>query len=142
MATSASRIGGAAAANTAAPTIGANTSLRGLAATALRSARDIVARLVEIAALESRVAGLALVKMVIAAVVATLLAVTTWGLLIAAAVLGLVEFGLALGSALLLAAVVNAVVAGLLIAFLPRLARRLTFPVTRKMLEKIGPTSS
>jgi hypothetical protein len=44
----------------AAPTVGSGINLRGLAATALRSFRDIVARVIEIAALESRAAGMAM----------------------------------------------------------------------------------
>jgi hypothetical protein len=137
MATPASRI--EEAARRGAPTVGASVNLRGLAATALRSARDILARVVEIAALESRVAGMALTRMAAAALAAIILALTTWGLLIAAGVYGLLAAGLGPASSLLLAAFANAIVAGLLIAFIPRLARRLTFPATRRVLEKLGP---
>lgn len=138
MATPANRIEDAAP--TAAPTIGAHTSLRGLAATAIRSARDMVARLLEIAALESRIAGMALVKMAVAAVAAVVLGLTTWGLLIAAGVYALIASGVSIGVALLLAALGNLVAAGVLVAVIPRLGRRLTFPATRRVLEKIGPT--
>lgn len=128
------------AARRAAPTVGAQTSLRALAATAIRSTRDVVARLLEIAALESRVAGMALTKMAAAAVAAVILALTTWGLLVAAGIYGLLTIGIGPGVALLIAAAVNLVVAGLLIAVIPRLGRRLTFPATRRVLEKIGPS--
>lgn len=137
MATSANRI--EEAARRGAPAVGASVSLRGLAATVLRSARDVTARLLEIAALESRLAGTALTQMAAAAMAAIILALTTWGLLIAAGVYGLMAAGLGPASSLLLAALANAIVAGVLIAFIPRLARRLTFPATRRVLEKLGP---
>jgi len=136
MATPASRIEAAAA---GAPAVGANVSLRGLVATAIRSARDVVARLLEIAALESRVAGMALTRMAAAAMAAVFFALTTWGLLVAAGVYGLMALGLGPGIALLIAALINLVVAGLSIALIPRLARKLTFPATRRALEKLGP---
>jgi hypothetical protein len=136
MATPAARVEEAAK---AAPAVGGSVNLRGLAATALRSARDLTARVVEIAALESRVAGTALTRMAACALAAVFLALTTWGLLIAAGVYGLMTLGLGPGVALSIAAIANLVVAGVLIALIPRLARRLTFPATRRVLEKLGP---
>jgi Mg/Co/Ni transporter MgtE len=137
MATPVSRIGDT---PSAAPTVGAQANLRALAGTAIRSARDVVARLLEIAALESRVAGMALTKMAAAAITAVVLGLTTWGLLVAAAVYALIAAGVSVGTALLLAALGNLIAAAVLVVLIPRMARRLTFPATRRVLEKIGPS--
>lgn len=127
------------AAPTSAPYIGAQASLSALVSTIIRSARDVVVHTLEVAALESRLAGITLATIVGIALGVVVLTLSTWGLLLAAGVRGLMELGVGVGAALLIAAAVNLIVAVLLALMIPRLARRLTFTATRRVLGKIGP---
>lgn len=131
----------AAAPGVVAPHIGGRTSLTALASTIFRSARDVVVHTFEVAALESRVAGTAIATIAGLAFAILILALSTWGLLLAAGVRGLMALGLGVGTSLLIVAAVNvalAVVMGLLI---PRLARKTQFPATRRLLNKMGSDS-
>jgi len=112
----------------------AEAGLTGLAAAIVRSARDTVVHTVEVAALESRLAGIALAAMAAIGLGIVVLVLSAWGLLIAAGVSALVEAGMGVAPALLLAAFISLVVAGLLALILPWLARRLAFPTTRRVL--------
>lgn len=116
----------------------AETGVIGLAGTIVRSARDVVANTLEVAALESRLAGIALAAMAAAGFGALMLVLTAWGLLVAAGVSGLIQAGMSVALALLLAAFASLLVAGVLVLMLPWLARRLAFPATRRVLRKIG----
>ncbi len=108
-----------------------------LVSTVIRSARDVVVHTLEVAALESRLAGMTLVTIAGIALGIVVLALSTWGLLLAAGVRGLMELGLSPGAALLIAAAVNLIVAVLLALTIPRLARRLMFTATRRVLGKM-----
>lgn len=123
---------------TGAPTVGTHVSLSALVATMFRSVRDIVVHTAEVAALESRAAGYALAAMAGIAVAILVLLLSTWGLLLAAGVRGLMELGMSVGGALLVAAAANLAVAVLLGLMIPRLARRLKFSATRRVLGKLG----
>lgn len=123
---------------TGAPSIGAETSLSALVSTVIRSARDIVGHTLEVAALESRLAGITLATIAGIALGIVVLALSTWGLLLAAGVRGLMALGLGTGSALLVAAAINLVVAVLLALLIPRLGRRLMFSATRRVLGNMG----
>ncbi len=138
MATSAPRAAAetaAAAARTA--RVGAPTSLTGLAATVFRSARDVIGHTVEIAALESRLAGMALAAMAAIAVAVMVLVLSAWGLLLAAAAGGLMAADWSAGAALSLIAALNLVVAGVLALIFLRLTSHLKFSATRRVLEKM-----
>lgn len=124
-----------------APHIGAQASLSALVSTIIRSARDVVLHTFEVAALESRLAGITLAIIGGIALGILVLALSTWGLLLAAGVRGLMDLGLGPGAALLIAAAVNLIVAVVLALMIPRLARRLSFSSTRRVLEKIGSDS-
>lgn len=127
----------AAGPTSAPPHVGAETSISALVSTIIRSARDVVSHTLEVAALESRLAGIALATIAGIALAIVVLALSTWGLLLAAGVRGLMALGLGPGAALLIAAAVNLVVAVLLALLVPRLARRLTFSATRRVLGKM-----
>lgn len=114
------------------------TSLSGLAATIARSARDVAVHTFEIAALESRLAAVAAVSMVAVGLGILVLALSAWGLLIAAGVGALIETGMSVAAALLLAAAVSLVAAGLLALLFPWLARRMNFSATRRALQRMG----
>lgn len=121
-----------------APHVGTQASLSGLAATVIRSARDVVGHTFEIAALESRLAGIALAAMAAIGFAVVVLLLSTWGLLLAAAVRGLMETGMGAVAALLLVAAANLAAAAVLVLIFLRLTRRLKFPATRRVLEKMG----
>jgi len=118
------------------PRVGPDTSISGLAVTAFATLREWVADSLEVAALESRLAGFALAAMSAIAIAATILLLTAWGLVIAAVVAALLQAGMQLWLALLAVAGVNAVVAAVLIALVPRIGKRLTFESTRNIFRK------
>jgi hypothetical protein len=122
-----------------APPIGAETSLTGLLATIVRSARDVGLHVLEVMALESRLAGVALAGIVGVGVGIVVTLISAWGLLLAAGVSWMVDAGLAVGAALLVAAAANLVIAVLLAALVvPWLARRMMFSATRRVIGKMG----
>lgn len=123
------------------PRVGAATSVSGLAATVFRSARDVAGHTFEIAALESRLAGIALVTMIGLGLGVVVLVLSAWGLLLAAAVRGLMQAGFEPAIAILLVAAANLLVAGALIVITLRLARRLKFSATRRVLQNMRPES-
>lgn len=123
------------------PRVAGQTSLAGLAATIVRSARDVVGHTFEVAALESRLAGTTLVVMAAIAVAVVVLVLSTWGLLLAAAVRGLMEAGFGAVAGLLLVGAANLLAAGVLVLVFLRLMPRLKFSATRRVLEKMGSDS-
>lgn len=133
MATPAAKTG-AAAEQPAPPRTGPEVSLLGLASTGVRSLRDYTGAVLEMAVLESRLAGLTLAVIGGLALAIAILGLTTWGLLIAAGVRGLMALGLGPAAALLVASAVNAIVAVVLVPVIARLSRRLTFRATRRAL--------
>lgn len=123
------------AAPAAAPDIGAEASITALATTGFRAIADLLGHAVELVALESRAAGSALATAAGIALGIALLAVTVWGLLIAAAVTALsAQVGVTL--ALVIVAGMTLVIGGVLALFLPKLFRRLSFPSTRRMFRR------
>jgi hypothetical protein len=116
---------------------GAHASLATLAATIGRSARDVVAHVAEIAALESRLAGTTLAIMAGAAVAVVVLVLSAWGLLLAAAVYGLVAAGMSAPAALLVATALTLLLAGVLLWIILRLVPRLKFAATRRALARV-----
>lgn len=118
-----------------APQVGADASLSALALTGFRAATELIGHFVELVALESRAAGTALATAVGLGIGIVVLALTVWGLLVAAAVTGLAPYtGVAV--ALLIVAGVNLVIGGLLALFLPKTLWRLSFPSTRRMFRR------
>lgn len=120
----------------AAPRIGADAGLTGLALAAFAALREFAASSLEIVALESRLAGSALATIAGLAVAAVLLALTAWGLGIAAVVAALIQSDISLWAALAIVAGINIALAAVLVAFMPRLARRLGFQSTRGIFKK------
>lgn len=92
-----------------------------------------------LAALETRRAGESLVAMVAAGVMLAILLGGTWLGLLAAAVLGLVEQGVAASSALLLAVACNGLAALVLCGVIRGKSRYLQFPATQRSLQPMPP---
>ena len=129
---------GVAPAAASAPHIGSHASVSSLIATIVRSARDVVVHALEVAALESRLAGLALASIVGTVFGILVLALSAWGLLLAAGVSWLTTTGISVPASLLIAAGANVLVAALLALLVPRLARRLMFSATRRVIGRMG----
>ncbi len=109
--------------------------LGALASAGIQSVRQLATDFLDLVAMESRLAGLALAVTAGLGAAAALLLTTAWLLLIAAGVRALVAAtGLSLDVALLLVAGINVIIAGTLIALIPRIARHLAFNATRRML--------
>jgi hypothetical protein len=87
-----------------------------------------------LAALETRRAGESLVSMIIAGVMVAFLLSSAWLGLMAAAVLGLIDNGVAASSAILLAVAFNLLLAVLLYRVMRRKSRYLQFPATLRSL--------
>jgi hypothetical protein len=92
--------------------------------------RGIAHDQLQLAALETRLAGESVVRMIAAGVLIGVLLISAWLALLGAAVVVLIAAGLAPPLALLLAAAVNVAGAALLYLGVRRLARNLTFPAT------------
>jgi len=88
-----------------------------------------------LAALETQRAGYSLVSMLMAGVMIAVLLIGAWLGLLAAAVLRLVEHGVAASSAILLAVVFNLILSLLLFAVIRRKSRYLRFPATLRSLQ-------
>lgn len=127
---------GAEAVPPARPRVGAKASVTALLSTGFRSLTDLAGHVAELAALEARAAGMALVTAAAFVLGAALLVLTVWGLLIAAAVSAIAAAGLDWPWALLIVALINAVLAGALLLFVPRLLRRVSFSGTRRALQR------
>jgi len=92
-----------------------------------------------LAALETQRAGQSLVAMIMAGVMVAILLSGAWLGLVAAAVLWLVENGVAASSAILLAVAVNVLVALILYGVIRRKSRYLQFPATLRSLHSMPP---
>ena len=92
-----------------------------------------------LAALETQQAGESLVLMVAAGLMLAILLGGAWLGLMAAAVLGMVEHGVAASVALLLAFVFNGLAALLLCAVIRRKSQYLQFPATVRSLQPMPP---
>ncbi|HEX5125782.1 MAG TPA: phage holin family protein [Rhodocyclaceae bacterium] len=98
--------------------------------------RRVVRDHLQLAALETRLAGESLVTMIAAGVMVAALLVSTWLVLVAAAVLQLVNSGVSLSSAMLLAALANLVAALVLYGVIRRRSYYLAFPATLRSLSE------
>lgn len=94
---------------------------------------------VELAALETRIAGESLARMVAAGILIALLLLSAWLAILGAGVVGLVAAGMHPGWALLIAALVNLGGAAGLYFLVRRLARNLGFPGTVRSLRNEHP---
>lgn len=92
-----------------------------------------------LAALETRRAGESLVGMIVVGVMVAVLLSGAWLGLMAAAVAMLVEHGIVVSSAILLAVAANLLLALILCGVLRRKSRYLQFPVTLRSLQPIPP---
>lgn len=102
--------------------------------------RNLIARAVDVIALEARRAVGSVATLAVITVVILLCVVATWALLCAAGAQALMNVGWEPTIALLAIAAANLLLAGILILFFKRIAIQLTFPYSRKMLSnKIEP---
>lgn len=86
---------------------------------------------VQLAALETRLAGQSVVRMLVAGVVAAVMLISAWIALVAMGVVALVEYaGLSVLISLGLAALVNVLAAGALYLAVRKMSHNLTFPRT------------
>ena len=88
-----------------------------------------------LAALETRRAGESLVAMVVAGVMVAVALSSAWLGLMSAAVLGLIDKGVAANSAILLAVAFNLLLALILCRVMRRKSRNLQFPATLRSLQ-------
>lgn len=89
-----------------------------------------------LAALEARRAGNSLVWMLVYGILVGVLTLGAWVGALAALVLWLIAVGLTASGALLLAALLNILAAGVLLLAIRRRSRHLGFPATRRSLER------
>lgn len=94
---------------------------------------------VELAALETRIAGESLARMVAAGILIGLLLLSAWLAILGAAVVGLIAAGMHPAWALLLAALLNLTGAAGLYFLVRKLARNLAFPGTVRSLRNERP---
>lgn len=92
----------------------------------------------QLVTLELKLAGESLVVMIAAAVMAAVLVVSAWLGLVTAAVVGLIDIGIAPITALLLGVGFNIVGAALLVVLIRRRSQYLQFPATRRSLSPVG----
>ncbi len=104
------------------------TTLRGLAHDHLH-----------IISLETRLAGESLVNMIAASVVLAVLVVSAWLVLVAIGVMLLVNNGVVIVAAMLLAVAVNLVIAFVLFRMIQRMSHHLGFPATIRSLSDSSP---
>ena len=103
--------------------------------------RELTHERFRLAALETQRAGQSLVAMIVAGVMVAVLLSGAWLGLMAAAVLGLIENGVAASSAILLAVAVNLLLALILWCLMRRKSRYLQFPATLRSLQPMSPAS-
>lgn len=96
---------------------------------------------VELAALETRIAGESLARMVAAGLLVGLLVLSAWLALLGAGVVVLVAAGMSTAAALLLVALVNVAAAAALVFFVRHLAHNLSFPGTVRSLKHQRPNA-
>ena len=101
--------------------------------------RGLIHGRLRLAALETQRAGESLVAMFVAGVMLAILLGGAWLGLLAAAVLGLVEHGVAASSAVLLAVACNVLAAAVLCGLIRHKSRYLRFPATLRSLQPLPP---
>ena len=92
-----------------------------------------------LAALETRRAGESLIVMIVSAVMVAVLLISAWLGLMVAAVFGLVENGIGVSSAILLAVDFNLLLALILFGVIRRKSCYLQFPATLRSLQPLPP---
>lgn len=97
--------------------------------------RGIAHEHLQLAALETQRAGRSLVWLLVYGILACVLMLGAWVGALAALVLWLISIGLAASAALLLAAVLNVIAAGLFVLAIRRRSRDLGFPATLASLQ-------
>ncbi len=90
-----------------------------------------------LAALETRLAGRSLVVMMAAGVMVAVLLISAWLGLLAAAILWLVGLGVALSLAMIVAVAANLVAAAMLVGLIRRQSHHLRFPATLRSLRPL-----
>lgn len=103
-------------------------------AAVFESGSNLIARAADVIALEARRAVGSVATLAVITVVILLCVVATWALLCAAGAQALMNVGWEPAIALLAIAAANLLLAGILILIFKRIAIRLTFPYSRKML--------
>jgi uncharacterized membrane protein YqjE len=93
----------------------------------------------QLAALETQQAGVSLVNMIMAGVLVADLLCGAWMGLLSAAVLGLIEYGIMVRSAIMFAVVLNLLLALVLCRVIQRKSRFLQFPATLHSLKPTAP---
>lgn len=103
-----------------------------------QSVRGVGSAHLKLATLEMRLTGESLVTMIAAGVMAAVLLVSAWLVLVAVAVLALVNGGFSTSIALLIAVAINLLLAWFLYGIAHRRSQLLGFPATVRSLEKFG----
>lgn len=96
--------------------------------------RTLAQERLQLAALETRLAGQSVVRMLVAGIVAAIMLVAAWLALVGAAVVVAVGAGMSPAVALVLAAALNVAAAALLYLAIRKLAMHLAFPRTVRSL--------
>ena len=103
-----------------------------------QSVRGLGRAHLKLATLEMRLTGESLVTMIAAGVMAAVLIVSAWLVLVAVAVLELVNYGFSASIAMLIAIAVNLFLAWLLYGVAHRRSQLLGFPATVRSLDQLG----
>ncbi len=98
--------------------------------------RDLVSDHLELAALEARRAGYGFARMVVAAVVISILWVSAWLALIAGAIVWATSTGVPWAGALAIAAIVNVVLGGVLAVWMRKQVGELLFSATLRQMRR------
>lgn len=96
----------------------------------------------QLAALETKLAGESLVSMIAAGVIVAVLLVTAWLGLVGAAVLALIHSGMLASIAMLLAVVINVIVAGVLFKVIAMKSQNLRWSATLRSLKPQSSTAA
>ena len=109
--------------------------LMGDIASAASGVRETVSSMLDLAAVEARMAGAALSWIIVLSFVAVICVVAAWLGLLAAAAFWVTSLGFPAVGALLIIAALNAALAALFVYVCVKLAHRLTFPAVRRQLK-------
>ena len=120
----------------AAPYGAAPSTLLGYVRGLLRETRELARDHLELAALEAQRASATLTRMLVAAVVISVLVVSAWLAVVAGGIVWATESGVSWPAALLLGAGINLVVAGLLIWYIHSHVGELVFEATLRQLRR------
>lgn len=116
--------------------IPASPSLLLRAKTLVRDVRDLVSDHLELAALEARRAGQGFARMVVAAVVISILWVSAWLALLAGAIVWATSAGVPWAGALAIAAIINVAVGAALAVWMRKQVGELLFSATLRQIRR------